>query len=719
MSDTQHASRQGFSIRDQFAGRSDALPGAAGHMQPPSSPEAGPPREKDPALPPLRRPVTAENMLQHIDWAKLRRGLLRRAWLIVLAGIVSTGLGLFGAMRAGRVRYDAHASILYRTERQKQALAASGSAFAIQGLARSTALSLLRRTSNMDTVRTNLHLALTAEELRWRVQTKSDKNSEIVVLTVDDLPTADSAVQVANEVVRVALADNRDFYRSQAVQAAEQFQQQAGLARKELETLNDQLTAFQATNRLLETAADTKAFLDSVALVSERLSAARIAYDSQLLRIENYRNIIAKLPDEVLRESYEDNPLKQRLSNTELALMEARTRYGPDNPRVKTMEDEIKEMRRTLTDKSVDANRERVYEPNPAKRQFEQELLRLEAERSVLEQALKQVTEERTEVERRFAHLPRQQIELAGFLQRRAAADELCRALEKSVSEARFSAALDLSDFEPMEPARTATARRSKLALLLPLLALLAGLTGGAGLCVAVELLDPKLRTSRQIELAYNAPCLGTVATTDAAVLADAFLPVCRAVYQRCGQRSAAGGPRLLTVLSARTGEGKSTLAFQVARYWAGLGVKTAYLDFDAAANPVLRVPPTLRGIEDYLSDEAEWASVCFVQENVTCLKLLADTGDLPERLHGKAMVRLLDTLRAQCGCVVIEAPASLESRSAELLALLTDSPIWVIDASRTARATVNLAFDDLDRAGIRPIGIVLNFVEAAFAGHG
>jgi len=717
MNTTSDDSKNEFSVRDQFAGRNDALRGESPAASPSANTHGR--REAASAKEPLRRRLTADNMLKQIDWAALGRGVLRRTWLIVVITAAITLLGLFGAVRASRVKYDARASLLYRTERQKLTLASSGSSFTIKGLARGTALSLLRRTSNMESVRTNLNLNMTADDLRWHLQTKSDKSSEIILLMVDNMPTAESAVAVANEAVRVALADNRDFYHSQAQQSSELFQQQALAARKDLGNLNEQLTQFQATNRMLEVAADTAAFLDRVAAVSERLSAAKIAFDSQVLRIQNYRKIVADLPDEVLRESLEDNPLKRRISNTEVALMEARTKYGPANPRVQMLEDEIKEMRRTMADKSFDENRERVYEANPAKKQFEQELLRMEAEKSVLEETVKQVSLEMGEVERKFSYLPQKQIELASFIQHRAAAEELCRALEKNANDAKLAEELDLSDFELLEPSRSATADRSKLASILPVLALLVGLVGGTMVCVVLELVDPKLRTATQIELTYSVPCLGAVAATDAAALADAFLPVCRSVYQRRGQRSAEDGACLLAVLSAQNGEGKSTLAFQLARYWAGLGAKTAYLDFDNTPNPALNLPASTSGIEEYLAGRADWESICFIQENVACFKLTADEGNLPERLHGNTMVRLLETLRTNYACVIIDTPAFLESRSSEMLALMADRSVWVIDARHTVRPTINLAFEDLDRAGIRPIGIVLNFVAPARAENG
>ncbi|MEI6810098.1 MAG: hypothetical protein WCN95_15375, partial [bacterium] len=155
------------------------------------------------------------------------------------------------------------------------------------------------------------------------------------------------------------------------------------------------------------------------------------------------------------------------------------------------------------------------------------------------------------------------------------------------------------------------------------------------------------------------------------------------------------------------------------ARYWAGLGIKTAYLDFDERANPQLTMPASCRGIEEYLDGQAAWESVLFTHENVACFKLTARSGNLPERLHGRAMTRLLTTMRTNYACVIIDTPAFLESRSSEQIALLAGNSVWIIDAKHTMRRTVNLAFDSLDRAGIRPIGIVLNFAAPERAAGG
>jgi uncharacterized protein involved in exopolysaccharide biosynthesis len=704
-----------FGVRGQVAGTDPAQP-------PPraaAKPEAGPNAPPAPQLP-LRRPVTPENLMQFIDWPQLAHGVWRRAWMLALLTALGVSLGLYGRVRLGKPRYEARASILYRADRQKQTLSAPGAGVEIKGLARPTAVSLLRRAGNLEAVIARLKLDMTPEELGWRVQTQAERNSEIILLRADFMPTAELAVAAANEVVRVGLEDNRLLYRKQALQLAEQFKLQSAAAAAEAAAAREALIAFQTRHQLLEVGADTKAFLDSMGAVSERLHTARMARESQAVRIANYRRLIAELPDEVLRESFEDNPLKRRIANSEIALMEARTRYGPENPRVLQMEDSIREMRRTIAEQSFDESRERVYVRNPAKQEFEMDVLRIEAEQEVLDRSVEQIEQQAADLRETYKHLPAQQLELASLHQRQTSAETLVHDLERSIADAGRTAEIDLGDFEMLEPARTATESRGKLAALLPVLAVAFSLFAGMGLCVVLALMDPKLNAAGQIERLYSLPCLGTVpAQKDAAAVPAAFLPVCRTLYRRVTALPASEGARVFCVLSACPGDGKSTLAFQASRYWTAFGIRTACLDFDPEPNPWLRPAETQAGIEDYLAGRAAWEDILFMQDDVACFKRNRDTGDLPERMHGKLMRRFMETLRSQYGCVIVEAPAWLtEEPSARMLAEMTALSVWVAASPRSTRPLLNKAFDRLDRTGIRPAGIILNQVPGA-TGHG
>ncbi len=715
----------GFSVRDQFAGKDGLLhpvtpprplqPHAVGqHGQHGHSPlPSRPPR--NPSLPPIRVRVTMENIAKLMDWKKVLRGLLRRAWII---GIVTGGfltLGIVAGVRSVGMRYDASISLLYRPDRQKQMLAAAGSSFMTKGLSRTTAVSMLCRSRNMEQVQATLHPPLTVSEMLFCIQAQSDKGSDIVRLVFTGASSGVAAVNVLNELGRVAMSDNATFYRSQAEQIADAFHKQASAAQKDLDRLTEALATYQAANHLIEPSADAQAFLTTVATTAEKLSAARIACESQATRIESYRQTIVAMPDEVLRESLEDNPLKRRISNTEVALMEARTKYGTANPRVQSLEDEIKETRRMLTGKTYDQTRERIFEPNPTKTLFQTELLRMEAERNSLQKNVQKLEAERAAVEQRFAFLPRQQIEVSAMQQQRKEAEERYHSMGKTAENAAMAASLDLADFEILEPARNATARLSKKVWLFPAAGLFAGFSLSFMLVLLRELLDPKLRTAHQVELAYTVPCLGMTEhgrELDPESMYFRFLPISRTLYKLNMRNQEALRPRSLAVLSSTSGEGKSSLAFQIAKYWARCGIKTACVDFNAATNPAIKTAEASHGIEEYLRGTTTWDQIVSIQENVACLKLRQPTPEMPELLHSDAMARFWSTLRATYPFVIIETPGIVEDRSGALLAGLADQCIFVIASPLTNRLVANTALDRLDLDGLRPVGIVLNMAD-------
>lgn len=709
-----------FSIRDQMAGHS---PWTAPPQRPKGegpAPELARPAAAPHGADPIRRPGGAEAIMKSLDVQKLIKGVLRRKRLVIAVTLGFLALGVVGGIKAARVKYEARSSLLYRNERQQQLLSSSGSTFTMKGMSRLTAVSLIKRTSIMEQVVNTLNLGIDAEELKWRVDVKSEKNSQIVLLTISDFTDAATAVRVANEVAAMSIEDNAKFYRGQAASAAVQFQKQAEEARRELDESDRKIMEYQSKNRLLEPSADAKAFLDSITATSERLSNARVAYQSQLVRIQNYRMMVGSLSNEVLKESFEDNPLKRRMSNTEVALLEARTRFGPDNPRVKQLEDEIKEMRRMISDKSFDQTREQVYQPNPVKALFETELLRLEAEKTVLQQSVGQLEEELKATEQRYNYLPRQQMELASLQQKRLAVEELYKAMKKSEENAGMASRLDLADFEMLELARDAAAHRSVMAYALPVLTLVLGLLGGLVLTGLLEFLDPYLKTRRQVEGAYTVPLALLVPRREGLVSESGpvlFLPLCRQLYDRWRRWKGEAPCGSIAVTAAGTGEGKSALTYHMARYFTSLGVRTLILDFDAAGSSWLSSYGFKAGLESYLRGKAEWADLVVEVDGLAAMKVLSPTPDLLELLNTPAMARLWETARGRYSLIVVETPGLLSDEAAVFLAGLADRAVFAIGSPVSPKSVVDAAFTKLEEHHLRPSLLVLNMAPPEFCG--
>ena len=145
------------------------------------------------------------------------------------------------------------------------------------------------------------------------------------------------------------------------------------------------------------------------------------------------------------------------------------------------------------------------------------------------------------------------------------------------------------------------------------LLALVLGLLGGVGLAFLFEHLDDTFRRPEELERLLDLPLLGVIPKTlqaggDDRAMAligqddprSAFAEAYRSVRTALQFSTASGVPRLLTVTSAMTGEGKSTTALSLAIQFAQCGKRTLLIEAD------LRKPSIHQCAEAGQSDRAD-----------------------------------------------------------------------------------------------------------------
>ena len=109
--------------------------------------------------------------------------------------------------------------------------------------------------------------------------------------------------------------------------------------------------------------------VDSAAKAQAEYEQSRMSYNARLVEYENLTREVGKIPDRTLRYAYDDNPWKERILQTEMSLLEARTRYATDNPKVKMLEASLAELRKIVSEDSQEVDLTgQVYERNPLKK---------------------------------------------------------------------------------------------------------------------------------------------------------------------------------------------------------------------------------------------------------------------------------------------------------------------------------------------------------------
>ncbi|OQY80408.1 MAG: hypothetical protein B6D41_21095 [Chloroflexi bacterium UTCFX4] len=172
---------------------------------------------------------------------------------------------------------------------------------------------------------------------------------------------------------------------------------------------------------------------------------------------------------------------------------------------------------------------------------------------------------------------------------------------------------------------------------------------------------------------------------------------------------------RAIMVTSANQSEGKSITAANLAVTMAQAGYRTMLVDCD------LRKPSQQKifgvsndtGLTNCLLSHANLNSFAR-PTRVENLRLLT-TGPLPpnpaELLGSRSMSDLLAALEADSDILIVDSPPVLAVADASILARAVDGTLLVIDSGQTRRDSIARAKENLEQAGARILGIVLNRV--------
>jgi len=301
----------------------------------------------------------------------------------------------------------------------------------------------------------------------------------------------------------------------------------------------------------------------------------------------------------------------------------------------------------------------------------------------------------------------------------RARADEAGRSEVVTVVEA---AAV------PQQPLRPL--RNSNLAL-----AVLVGLGGGLALALLLEALDTAVRSPEDLESLTCLPVLGRIPALvlpeearDAVILLNSAAPSAAmeafrvlgantlptlAGPAQTGASPTGTFPHTLMISSAEPNAGKSTVAANLAAALAHTGRRVVLVDAD------LRKP----SVHQAFGLKKEPGVVDAILEPSRLVLALRDTGaprlrvlscgtlggDPVELLASDGMREVLQNLAYEADIIILDTPPVLAAADAVLLAPLASEVLLVAAQGRSRKKEVRLALQQLQRAGARPLGLVLN----------
>lgn len=248
----------------------------------------------------------------------------------------------------------------------------------------------------------------------------------------------------------------------------------------------------------------------------------------------------------------------------------------------------------------------------------------------------------------------------------------------------------------------------------------LAGLLLGIGVAVLVENLDTSVKTAADIAKVTELAVLATV-VRDGSAAKDPIIrgdgrssrgEAYRQLRTNIQFASVDETPRTIVVTSALAGEGKSSVAGNLAMTLSQVGQRVCLVDGDLRRPSVADYFGLVgeAGLTTVLIGRAQLADVL---QPVAPGLVAITSGTIPpnpsELLASERATELLRELEDQYDVVIIDAPPTLPVADAAVLANSADAVLFVARFGKTSKHQLEVAVRGLQQVNARILGVVLN----------
>ena len=270
------------------------------------------------------------------------------------------------------------------------------------------------------------------------------------------------------------------------------------------------------------------------------------------------------------------------------------------------------------------------------------------------------------------------------------------------------------------------------------MMGVIGGLVVGLGLAILIEKIRNIFYCADDVKDAVAAPLLGSVPVNKNAqqsypsianayeVLenkeqkykknAGEFIEAFDSLYTNIRFLSSHRPIASLVIGSATAGEGKSTIALNLAHVAALAGQRVLLVDANlhSPSLDLLLELPNLKGLSNLLENKIEFNEA--IQRSPIADNLFVLTAGIPlpgtsRRLASSQMQYLMAEFNAIFDLVIYDTPPLVESKDANFLAARTDGILMVVSIRNVKYSVVKKVFDQLENFGIPCLGTVANHV--------
>lgn len=265
------------------------------------------------------------------------------------------------------------------------------------------------------------------------------------------------------------------------------------------------------------------------------------------------------------------------------------------------------------------------------------------------------------------------------------------------------------------------------------------GFALAAGVIFAIEYMDNTLRSPAEVDAILGLSVLGYisqiqnpqrqqhpyVAFQPRSPIAEAF----RTLRSNIERSNAEQPPKTILVTSSRPGDGKTTVASNLASIYAQSGKRVILLDADLrrpAIHHAMGISNRL-GLSTLFRENFKLEQVWKTAKNTPPSLKVITSGTLPanpaELLGSEKMLYLMADLRKNADIIIIDSPPMVVA-DVQIMASLVDGVILVIQPGKSIAEEAKSTFAQLKRSGAQVLGVVFNRIsrwnnQQSYGGYG
>ncbi|MBD3346853.1 MAG: polysaccharide biosynthesis tyrosine autokinase [Chitinivibrionales bacterium] len=553
-----------------------------------------------------------------------------------------------------------------------------------------------------------------------RGETDGEKNN-IIQITFSHQDSA-TARNVVNNLCKEYIAYIEEVNAQDITKMIFKFKDQIEKVSKKLERKEDALKKFKEKNRMVQLSSETNLVLSKLSNMELALQQTKMDLLENKEKFTSIKQQINQQEINIVNAITVEDPYQTRLSELEFQLNSLLADYNPDHYKVKMVQKEIRAMKEVI-ESSVKTKtvQSETYIKNPIRETLLQSLVNLTTEKSSLEakrQAQEQIIEK---LNSDLQKLPSLEIEYASLQRGTQSLEQTLIMLEDKYEKAKIKRDSQESDLKILELANMPSSPNPTVKKSRVFIGIFIGIILGVALAFLFEFLDQTIKEPRDLEKALEVPLLGIIPhlEEDKPVIDPADnksktkLEPFRVLRTNLKHIAKVHHIRTLIICSPVKGEGKTTLAVNLAVTFAMDGKKIILVDGDLRRPQIHGLLETSKetGLSDYILELSGVDDIIKPTryENLSIITAGERPNNPTELLGTYRFDQLIEDLKERADLVIFDSPALLPVSDALNMAPKMDGCVFVGRSLWTPLKAAKQAKLQLKQIGTKIYGAILN----------